>query len=250
VQANVYTSWHSHSLAVCRAIAEGADLPLVGPEKLLPGGVVTYGFLRGLKAILDAAREIGRTWVYADRGYLRATYGDDHSGYFRLTRDAWQHDGSGDAPETRWRALGLALAPWQRGGHVLVCPPGDVFTRAVGGFPAADWERDTLAALARATDRPIRIRRKGGSSTPLAADLADCHALVTYMSNTAVEALLAGVPVFCTGPCAAAAMGKNDLAEIESPAYPEDRERWARVLAANQFTLAELRAGKGNHLFQ
>lgn len=207
-----------------------------------------YGFLRGLLPLLQRARGEGRPWVYLDRGYFRATYGTDYSGSFRATRGAFQLDGLGlqAAPAARWRALGLALAPWQRGKHVLVCPPGDVFTRAVGGFAAADWERDTLAALARATDRPVRVRRKG-SEKPLAADLKGCHALVTYMSNTAVEAILAGVPTFCTGPCAGRYVG-CDLADIEDP-ITFDREPWAAALAANQWTLAELRAGAANHLF-
>jgi hypothetical protein len=58
-----------------------------------------------------------------------------------------------------------------------------------------------------------------------------------------VDALLAGVPVFCTAPCAAQTMGHTDPALIETPLYPDDRERWARVLAANQWTLDEMRDG-------
>ena len=66
---------------------------------------------------------------------------------------------------------------------------------------------------------------------------------MTCASNAAVEALLSGVPVFCTGPCAAYRMGKPDVTEIETPALPDDRERWARVLAANQWTLDEMADG-------
>lgn len=84
----------------------------------------------------------------------------------------------------------------------------------------------------------------------MAEDLKGAHALVTYMSNTSVEALLAGVPVFCTGPCAAASMGLHDLAQIEAPYYPDDRQRWFELLAENQWTLKEVAAGMANHLFQ
>jgi hypothetical protein len=248
---HIYATPHMHSQTVCAALETGTRFRVVPPAPLLDGGVAMYGFLRGLLPTLNAARELGRPWVYIDRGYFGATYGDDYRGYFRVTRDALQIDGIGQfegTPTARWWALGLEPKPWRTAGtHVLVCPPGDVFTRAVGGFAAADWERDTLAALRKDTDRPIRIRRKGGP-TPLVEDLKDCWALVTYMSNTAVEAILAGVPTFCTGPCAGRYVG-CDLSEIEYP-ITFDREPWAAALANGQFTLAELRAGKGNHLFQ
>lgn len=245
---HIYATEHAHSRAVCEALAAGTGWPVVPPAPLLPGGVAMYGFLRGLLPTLRQAQREGREWIYADRGYFRATRGHDHSGYFRFTRGALQHSGEGEGGG-RWDALGLEIQPWRRGRHILVCPPGDVFTEAIGGFTADEWRRRVVSELSRATDREIRIRSKPAikdTSRPLAVDLADCHALVTYMSNTAVEALLAGVPVFCTGECAASAMGKSDLSQIERPAYPEDRERWARVLAANQWTLEEVRAGMAN----
>lgn len=222
---------------------------MVPAAPLLSGGVVMYGFLRGLLPTLQQARRECRTWVYVDRGYFRATRGDDRSGYFRITRNDWQHDGAGQWPADRWRALAIPLAAWRRGRHVLVCPPSDVFAKAVGGFPAAAWLADTLAQLKAATDRPIRVRGKDANA-PLAQDLKDCHALVTFMSNTAVDALVAGVPVFCTGKSAASLLGKSNLAEIEDPLYSTERERWAASLACNQYTLAEFASGAANHLLE
>lgn len=248
---SIYCTGHIHSNAVCEAVRAGTSFPVVGPAPLQKGGVIAYGFLRGLLPTLKQARMEHREWVYIDRGYFKATYGVDHSGPFRVTRNAWQHDGKGAADAARWQKLGLEIAPWQRDGtHVLVCPPGDVFTKAVGGFAATAWLNKTLMALSSATKRPVRIRLKSDATVkPLAEDLRGAHALVTYMSNTAVEALLAGVPVFCTGPSAAQSMGKANVAEIETPVYRDDRERWAEVLAANQWTLDELRAGVANHVF-
>lgn len=235
-------------------MADGTKFAIVPVSQLLPGGVAIYGFLRGGLAVLQAAQKEGRQWVYADRGYFRATQGADHSGYFRLTRNAYQHDGMSLLRDPqRWARLALRIAPWRRGRHVLVCPPGDVFTRAVGGFAADTWLQDTLRTLRAHTDRPIRIRHKPrpkDNAPPLAFDLQDCHALVTYMSNTAVEAVLAGVPVFCTGKCAARAVGRSDLTQIEHPYYPDWRHDWAATLAANQWTLNEIRAGLANEVFK
>ena len=78
---------------------------------------------------------------------------------------------------------------------------------------------------------------KQDKTAPLAVDLKDCHAVVVHSSNVAVDALLAGVPVFCTVPCAAYRMGYADLSKIESPLYPDDREQWAWNLADQQWTL-------------
>jgi hypothetical protein len=248
---NIYCTGHLHSKTICEALRQGTGFPVVSASPLQKGGVAMYGFLRGLLPTLKQARNEHRPWVYLDRGYFRATYGTDYSGYFRMTRNAWQHSGKGGADKARWQRLGLSIEPWKKGGdHILVCPPGDVFTQAVGGFAAEKWLRSTLATLAQHTKREVRVRYKADAvKRTLAQDLDGCHALVTYMSNTAVEALLYGVPVFCTGPSAAQSMGRADLAEIESPVYRDDRERWAEVLAANQWTLDEIRAGVANHIF-
>lgn len=250
---NVYSTQHMHSVAVCEAIRTGTGFPVVPPTGLLDGGVAMYGFLRGLLPILKEAQAIRRPWVYADRGYFRVTSGTDYSGFFRVSRNAYQFHGRGLADPVRWQKLLIRLAPWRRGRHVLVCPPGDIFTQAIGGFSAKAWLNQITGVLQCATDRPIRIRHKpklGDASVPLAQDLQDCHALVTYMSNTAVEALVAGVPVFCTGSSSAQCMGRADIKQIETPYYPDDRERWAAALANNQWTLDEIRRGMANEVFK
>lgn len=254
---NIYSSGHLHSRAVCSALARGTKLPVVEPAPLREGGVATYGFLRGLLAPLEAAQSEGRPWVYVDRGYFRATQGSDYSGYFRVTRDAWQRVDRGPAPLTldwdeRWRRLKLEIAPWRRRGeHVLVCPPGETYSQAVGKFAADRWLATTLRTLERSTDREVRVRPKADRDVrPLAADLKNCHALVTFMSNTAAEALLAGVPVFCDPRCAAAPVALTDLERIEEPWLPDLRYEWAVRLAANQWTLDELAAGAANYLFR
>lgn len=230
------------------ALAEGFGAEVEAEGRLRPGAVAMYGD-PALWPLLYRARAEGRPWVYADNGYFRRGHWD---GYFRVTRDAFQHDGvarPGDDGNhgTRWRRLGLAIAPWRSGGrHVLVCPPGEAWARG-HGFNAAAWLESTLSRLRHHTDREIVVRfkpqgKRHGMPT-LAEALRDCHALVTRESNAAVEALLAGVPVFCTHRCAASAMGCDDLARIETPFTGGDREGWAEVLADNQWTIDEIRAG-------
>lgn len=239
-----YTSGHAHSLAVCTAFAAGGGFPLLRlPAKLQLGAMFTYGNLRGLKPVLDQAILDGRDWYYADNGYFRPGHYD---GYYRVTKNAYQHDGAGSATPARWERLGKPLLPWKKGGSfVMVCPPGDAYAR-LRNFDNARWLKETLTALQANTDRRIEVRvkpAKGKPDAPLWAGLKDCHALVTHSSNSAVEALLFGVPVFCTAHCAASRMACNDIAGIETPLYRDGREQWAWNLAAAQWTLDEMKAG-------
>ena len=61
-------------------------------------------------------------------------------------------------------------------------------------------------------------------------DLEKAHCVVTFNSNVAVEALLAGTPVFVGPHSAALPMGRSvtDLGDIENPAYPDGREELVR----------------------
>jgi hypothetical protein len=239
-----YSSGHIHSVTICRAFAEGGGHQIVTmPAPLQPGAAFFYGQLRGLKPLLDEAIAEKREWYYADNGYFRPGH---YHGYYRITRNAFQHDGSGAASAQRWERLGKPLLPWRRSGSgVLVCSPGATFA-SLHGFDSAQWVRETIATLKAHTDRPIVVREKpnkGQRGRGLLEELKDCHALVTHSSNSAVEALLFGVPVFCTAPCAASAMAEKDLTRVESPARPEGREQWAWNLAANQWTLTEMKNG-------
>jgi hypothetical protein len=266
---NIYCTGHKWSSMVCKAFAIGAKAPIVPPFPLLPGDMFTYGCLRGLlPTILQAQRE-GRTWYLADNGYFKP--GKNESSYFRITRNDLQHTGRGELPypkhvaRARWAQLKIPIQPWRAGGkHVLVCPPLRL-AGATWGYDADEWLRVTLKTLRKHTPRELRVRLKmswndnktrntagfegsdkptnSSMMTPMADDLIDCHAVVVRTSNCAVEAVLAGVPVFCTHSCAAEPMGLMDLAQIESPVRPEGRERWAALLASNQWSLAEMRSG-------
>lgn len=242
---HVYCSGHAHSVKVCTAFAAGGNFPvLTGARKLMPGPMFTYGNLRGLGELLELAKRDGREWYYGDNGYFRPGH---YEGYYRITKNAEQHAGAGGAGPERWEKLGKQILPWKKGGRfIMICPPGEKYAE-LHGFNRARWLAETTAAIRRHTDREIVERskpKKGEAGSSLWASLRDCHAMVTHSSNSAVEALLYGVPVFCTGPCAAAGMGSADVSTIETPRYPDDREQWAFNLAANQWTLAEMAAGK------
>lgn len=259
---HVYCSYHKWSLMVCQAFARGGNFPIVPPAPIRKGDVFMYGALRGLYPTLAQAMREGRNWYYADNGYFLP--GKREESYFRVTRNAVQHDGSGEAlDKSRWDGLGLKIEPWRQGGsHIVVCPPGRLFG-ATFGFNSDAWLEQTVAELLKHTDRELKIRAKvswndakapdivAGSNkmpktsvqAPLAEDLKGAWAVVTHSSNAAVEALLAGYPVFATNPCGAGALGLSDLSKIESPRMDGDRLAWARSLACHQWRLEEMRDG-------
>lgn len=186
-------------------------------------------------------RKFGRTFVYWDRGYMRRVFATwlakgDAGGYYRWHVNSFQMQKIRSVPDDRFKVLSTPVADWSRGGsHIVIAAP----TRTYGKFHATrDWIADTIDALARVTKRQLVIRDKE-SKRPLQDDLRGAHALVTHGSNSAVESIILGCPVFVHPDSAAALVGLTDLRKIETPIYP-DRQPWLNSLAYCQFNEDEL----------
>ncbi len=139
----------------------------------------------------------------------------------------------------------IKIKPWIKdGSHILVCPPDNIIASLMG-FNECDWLTDVLKKLKNNTDRKILVRSRDKSKvTSIKQDLANAFALVTWTSNAAVDALLEGVPVFCTGDCGSSWMGKSDPVNIEYPMYPDNRSEWVLKLLSNQWTFDEMSSGQ------
>lgn len=235
---------------VCQAFVDGAGGGQVrqpAPRTLAAGAAVFFGVTEATQHLWQQARSERRDWFYLDNAYFDVARGR----LFRATRNTAQSSGSEPPDWARWGALGVRIQPWRRHGrHVLLIAQSQTHMRVVAG-QSANWWREAQALLQRHTDRPIIVRGwradKRALAATLAQDLQDCWALVTWSSAAANEALLAGVPVFAAGSCAASALGQSDLARIESPIYPDGRATWAAALAGRQWTLDELRQGTAWH---
>jgi hypothetical protein len=242
-----------------------------------------YGKLRGTLAVMSTLMSAGRRAWYCDNGYLRPSDRDAakpsgrYQGFYKVSLNGFQCSGEmfpgaaanppaspgsppGDAAglarapinmaaaHERLRRLGVNPQPRSAGSEILVCPPIPDYCRVMG-FDGEAWLAGNLRTLRASTDRPVRVRYRPGDPraarrTLLAEDLRTAFALVTHDSNVVVEAVLAGVPAFVTGDSPAAVLGNTDLAAIETPAWdPAANLDWLAVLAANQWTLGELRDG-------
>jgi hypothetical protein len=161
----------------------------------------------------------------------------------------------------RWEALGQQLRPYSMGDKVILCAqvPWDA---SVDMHDHKKWIEETAAELKKLTQRPIVFRPHPlaklpplpgceYSTEPLENDLKNAHCVVTFNSNSAVEALIYGKPVFAfdEGSMAWDIAGRN-LADIEEPKRPI-RPQWAWDLAYAQWTIAEMAAGlTWKHLFR
>lgn len=192
---------------------------------------------RGLMA--ETFAKAGRPIIVMENGWLSPIRGE---AFYQLALDGWNGQGRFwfDGPE-RWRGWRVEVLPWRRAGsHVLVLGqhghPSDRRNSPRG------WARD----LPIPTPRPI-VRRRKGDPTPLAEHLAGAHVAVTWSSNAASHAIVAGVPVLYAGPylMVAALAGRYlpDPAVIETPPMPE-REPELERLAWAQWTADELATGE------
>ena len=205
-------------------------------DYLFDGSAAMFG-TPPLWPLIRAAQAHGRDVYFGDHGYF------GRHKFYRITANALQHDGTGDATPDRFQAFQRPVQPWRRTGqYVLVCPNSAVYF-GLHGLNVEDWLIDVRAQLAQHTDRDVRIRWKV-TGEPIATDLEHAWAVVVFSSAAALDALIAGVPVFTLAPFAATVrMGLADLARIETPSYPDGREPFLWNLANNQWTIRELCSG-------
>ena len=202
---------------------------------LEPGAAAFYGVRPSWARLWQQAIAEGRDWYYIDNAFFDL----DREQRFRVAKNCVQLSSFRRRDYPPFRGT---IAPWRQDGeHIVVCAQSDEFMRTVIGYQE-HWADTVCRTLRRYTTRPI-VRTSKGSKASLARALLNAWALVAYSSAAANEALIAGVPVFALGVCAASQMALTDLSRIESPWLPDGRAQWAAAVAAHQWTLAELAQG-------
>lgn len=214
----------------------------IGVEHLAEGCVHVLGGLQfGCLELLQEIRRRKEPYVFFDRAYFG---GGTYTNRIRLTKNAYQKHwvAGGDAARlARWN---VQFAPWREDGEfVMVVPPGEAVAALFG---LKDWETNVLARLSLIGERRVVVsRKKDRDKSPLAERLKGCHAVVTWTSNVAVEAVCLGVPAFVSPWSAAAPVCRrlDELeAALETPLRPA-LEAWAASLAWGQFTVDEIASG-------
>ena len=201
------------------------------------GDIALWGMLRGAKKLRAKCREAGNNYYAVDHAYI------GRERFFRVTRNGFQQTEVFDAPKERFLALKdryqIDLKEWKTGGRYVLLALSSPMNYEY--FDNVGWQGVTTYQIRRHTDRKI-IERPKGCRERLQDQLAQAWCVVTHASIVAVDAVIAGVPVFMTGPSIARPMGLSDLSRIETPAHPE-RNRWLYSLAWAQFTISEMTKG-------
>jgi len=274
MSVNVYLSGDSIHDRVLQAFYDGCPVEksLRRVEQYEPSEVgvvfgiakraVPYSQFRG-KVISEQIRLRQRV-IILETGYINRGDGEDNHyacGFGGM-------NGRGDfkntnSPPDRWRRLNTDLKPWRgtdKSKYILLC--GQVpWDANVEHIHMDDWLVQSYRAICKRTNRKVlfrphpralgRIRINGLDEHSGPVDWNQVHAVVTFNSNVAVEAVINGVPAFVDDiGSMALPVSSRSLADIEAPWYPA-RERWAQDLAYTQWTPAEMRKGEcWSHLFR
>lgn len=257
----MYTIWrtgHHINEEVTKAIRIGSQkLSPHEPEFLVkdvslrsPGDPVNhsiaYGILRGTADVFKDCDAQHKEWWEIDRGYFKPAH---FNGYYRIslkrTRAYYSDEVAGGLPDDRFQALNVAIHPWRQEakGYILLCPPTEPVCEFYG-VNRNHWIDEFTKQAKEASGRLVRIRDKD-TTTPLRYDLMECHAVITYNSNVALDALASGVPAIS---CNSEVRQWNNLTvfDLKKP-YSEliacNRLKLFRFLSYCQFTLDEFKKG-------
>jgi hypothetical protein len=177
----------------------------------------------------------------------------------------------------------IDIKPWASPGDEIVIMGQLNFDSALmslydaGYYTFSEWVEHTIAEIRKYTDRRVCIRPhpldkksyarsetrlnkqyknvyvsknfagktavSGGAG--LAEDLAKSWAVVTYTSNSAVEAVCAGVPVFAQHPDSVVwDIAHHNIADIENLNYNIEVYSWCHQVAYTMWTSEEIRKGE------
>jgi len=268
---NFYLFGQPNHDQVILAFYEGCPEPkkLIKDYKYESGDVaVVFGWIKSKvperwprAEVIVRQRKENRDVVVLETGYINRGEGDTHhyaAGLNGLNgRANFRNQGM---PDDRAQLLDIELKPYRQGEHVVLC--GQVpWDASVDTTNHVAWLKDSAAAL-RKYPRPVLFRPHPSASLPpiegckyskqpLADDLRNAWAVVTFNSNSGVEALIEGVPVFAFDEGSMVwSVCNRSLSDIESPSFP-DRAQWLNDLSYAQWTLAEMKEGLAwRHLFR
>lgn len=198
-----------------------------------------------------------RDFYFMDTGYLgnqkNPLNPNGWKFYHRIVKNDLQHSKIIDRPSDRFEKLTIPICNWKKGGRKILIAKPDEKPMKFYNLTLEQWLEKTINIIKQHTDRPIEVRERVKNRTDRMITNSlkealdnDVHALVTFNSNAATEAVMYGYPAFTL--CATHAAGpvtSQDLSQIETPYYPtmQKVEAWAHHLAYGQFHINELKDG-------
>lgn len=183
-------------------------------------------------------------FFYVDNGYFNSKWKGGDS--YRITKNRMQHDGIGESTGARWRDLGIEIKPERTprtDAHYLVALQSDWwyvrFNMTKGSW--IQWLIDQIQPVLGG--RKVELRDKSQHAVPI--NWQEVYAVIAHSSNVLVDALVEGVPVFSVYAETASRHLSGSFPRVDLLRRPtvDERLRWARVLADNQWSIEEIEAG-------
>lgn len=238
---NIYSAPHElTSPQLAKALHCATGYNIYNDQMYRDGGWMGFGSPWNWHT-LQYSQSKGNDFVYLDHAYF------NRHKYYRVTKNAYFHDGSGQTNHSRIRKFYRSAQPWRKGRYIIIAPQSEEYFLRIG-MNQADWIQGCIDKIKKYSDRPIGIHYKRDRK-PLRDMLKTAWLLVSHTSNSSLEAIMHGVPTICTGLCHVTPMATKGFENIEKPFYPDNRMDWAGVLADNQFTLDEIKEGLANAKF-
>lgn len=195
-------------------------------------------------------------YLFFDLGYWdRRPSKQPREGYHRVAVNSWDSDDSmlpGQSAD-RFNKLNIRTKPWKDPTE----PAGVLITgmsaksAATHGYRPHEWERNALNMVKAVFKGRVDLRAKPSSKKvvcePIEVALRRSRFLVTHHSNTAVDALVNGVPYYCVKGVARRLSEKYITSDvIDNPRYITDAERNQLLydIAYTQWTPQEIRTGE------
>jgi len=213
---------------------------------------------------IKQVKEKGEEWWYIDVGYITEQItrypipiiNDYDKTYFRIIKGDMHMQGGLPEDGSRYKKLlhqgiDAEFKGWNTGEckHILLAPSSQTVCIFKNDMSQEEWIQEAKEQIRCYTDRPIIIRNKPRPNnewwgTDIKDELKDCHALVTNMSLSAIDAVLNKVPVVThkNNVCYPVSFRLESINEFRMPAR-EDMTMWLNCVANNQFTLQEIEDG-------
>ena len=222
-----------------------------------------HGELDFMQKLFKTQSERGGSILVMDSGYLKrlSHIEDMNKAYYSLGFNGLNGRAKftyKDMPSDRWDKLNIELKPWRlEGRHILYCSQYQ-FDASVQHVSYVKLEKNTLIKLNSYTDKKVifrphpkkqRIHAVDGIvlsrnlDSPIEKDFEDCHLVCVFNSNSAVEAVINGIPVLSIDEgCLVKPRGLTS----ENVCSPKvfDRECWKNNLAYSQWTIEEMLRGE------
>lgn len=250
----MYRNNPRHYRIVAEAMAKGVracgdDATLYG-ENNFKSAKADIGVIYGWRNI-DRVDHF-QHFVYADFGYWQ------RERYYRVTVDGWSpggyvlngYDGS------RLRSFGVEVKPWNRSGYEILIAGSKPKACADHGLGYMEWEtkvaewvrfyfpKEKVVYRPKPNDAARRRLIVDGVDYDegiLEDSLKRAKVVLTHHSNVTIDALTAGVPVYCHVGAATAC--SIQLSDVQHPPLSLNREQFLNNVAWLQWTVDEMASG-------